>query len=122
MWTANLNSKTERTDGGVDFSVTFSDGTRKFEKTLSFFGPFSLGEAVKQEINRIQALHAIVDTVQLGIVSLPDNPPVSVNQTALDVQLLRKLQIAFSLGLVSSNEVATQADIVKKASDFMDFL
>lgn len=121
MWTANLNAKNERTDGGVEFLITFTDGTRKFEKTLTFFGQFDLSQAMKNEINSIQALYTAVDEIELGEIVIPAEKPVEKSQTAIEIQTLRKLQGAAALGLVSDAEVTAQADVVKQTPDFLDF-
>lgn len=122
MWTATLNYKQERTDGGIDFNVTFTDGTRKFQKTLTFFGNLDLGLAVKQQIASIEALYQTADAIQVGPIDIPaDKPPVT-NQALIDVQTLKKLQVASTLGLVASSDVTAQANIVKQNPDFLTLI
>lgn len=123
MWTATLDSKEFRTDGGIDFLVTFSDGNRKYQKRFTFFNQFDLGEVVKHEIASIQTLNQLADSIQLGVIAIPSEKPSVANQTVVALQLLQKLKTAASLGLVDDIQVFAQANIVKQSSDdFLSFL
>ncbi len=123
MWTANLIAKTERTDGGLDLIVDFSDGTSKFQKTFVVFGDFDISEIVRQEIARLKALHNKSQMVELGnIVPAIEKEPSTPDQIFTDILKLRKLKSAQVLNLVDDSAVSNQANIVKQNPNFLDFI
>lgn len=122
MWNATLLHKEIRTDGGVDFIVSFTDGVRTLQKTLTFFGDFDFIFSIKKEIRSIMTTYQNADAIELGDIVLPADGPIPVNVSAGDIITLRKLESALSLGLVDQKQVDDQIAIVKQNPDFLQAL
>ena len=127
MWTASLAYKEERTDGGVDLHVIFTDGNRKFQKRITFFDDFNLSDWVARELPSIEKLYQKVDQTVPGAIApvklpAPEVIAVAPNPTLVEVGKLRSLNQAFLLGLIDEATLDQQRNVVKSQPDFLAFL
>lgn len=125
MWQANLDYKTERTDGAIDLFITYFDGTHKYQKQHTLQGDFDLQQIVKTEIARATSLFEKTDGLSSGVITVEISPPpLQAEGPIADLLLLFKMHRAVDLGLLETTDkdYLAQRDKVLANPDYLKLL